>query len=337
MRIIHEKWRLLQSTKKHLPIKVRQLYGFGLSILSGTEIISLRANARLPKLLWNTAKSKAYRLTKNRTLLRALPGLFISLVSIKKGDFVCLDISDFQGFQALLFAKQTRKGRAEPLYFEILCYPVSKGSQNLFIIEAIINFTKLCGIKPILVMDRGFACPAIIRFLEENQYKFVLRVKKCKHFLLQNGRLIKAGDMRRDDQKAKAWDCRLRLIVSDKLKDMQEPWYLATNMEEKTREEIVDIYYHRFEIEEFFRDAKRLLGLEYVKVKKKESLAILLWFALLSNWVLCSLADILKRHCRSIFADLVKAGLSRVRISFELLRIETYRGMEGKYLKKLCG
>jgi hypothetical protein len=38
---------------------------------------------------------------------------------------VAVDFSDFgNGFQVLMFAKQTRKGRALPLYFEILRYPI---------------------------------------------------------------------------------------------------------------------------------------------------------------------------------------------------------------------
>jgi N12 class adenine-specific DNA methylase len=38
---------------------------------------------------------------------------------------VAVDFSDFgNGFQVLMFAEQTRKGRAQPLYFEILRYPI---------------------------------------------------------------------------------------------------------------------------------------------------------------------------------------------------------------------
>jgi hypothetical protein len=43
-------------------------------------------------------------------------------------------------------------------------------------------------------------------------------------------------------------------------------------------------YYHRFEIEEFFRDAKRLLGLEYVNFRKEESFSTALWFVMTGMW-----------------------------------------------------
>ena len=45
------------------------------------------------------------------------------------------------------------------------------------------------------------------------------------------------------------------------------------------------MYYHRFEIEEFFRDAKRLLRLEWVRFRTVRSLTIALWFAILTCWL----------------------------------------------------
>ncbi len=51
------------------------------------------------------------------------------------------------------------------------------------------------------------------------------------------------------------------------------------------REEIIKRYYYRFEIEEFFRDAKRLLGLEYLGFKYARSCSIALWFIILTMWL----------------------------------------------------
>jgi len=53
----------------------------------------------------------------------------------------------------------------------------------------------------------------------------------------------------------------VKLKTSDKAK---EPWYLLTNDLNLTAEQVIDVYYHRFEIEEVFKDAKHLFGLEYV-------------------------------------------------------------------------
>ena len=75
-------------------------------------------------------------------------------------------------------------------------------------------------------------------------------------------------------------------MISDPNGKDEQPWYLITNDLESTREKIIKIYYHRFEIEEFFRDAKRLLGLENLNVKKPLSLEVILWFVILSIWFL---------------------------------------------------
>ena len=48
------------------------------------------------------------------------------------------------------------------------------------------------------------------------------------------------------------------------------------------RQTIVRIYYHRFEIEETFKDLKHVLELNQTRLLKPLSLKILLWFAALS-------------------------------------------------------
>jgi hypothetical protein len=64
-----------------------------------------------------------------------------------------------------------------------------------------------------------------------------------------------------------------------------EPWYLLTNDLGMTAEAVTNIYYHRFEIEEVFKDTKHLFGLEYVQFKLPERLTTVLWFVCLSFWL----------------------------------------------------
>jgi IS4 transposase len=140
------------------------------------------------------------------------------------------------------------------------------------------------------VFDRGFACSDIIKFLDENGFKFIIRVKKIKQFRLGgDDAKFKAKNAPGNDQIVSAYSCNPRLIVSNPDGKNDEPWYLVTNDFENSREAIIDNYYHRFEIEEFFRDAKRLLGMENLNLKKELSLEIILWFVILSVWFLWTL------------------------------------------------
>ena len=118
------------------------------------------------------------------------------------------------------------------------------------------------------------------------------------------------------DARVAVYGASLRLVVSDHKDGMTEPWYLVTNDFLSSRNQIIDIYYHRFEIEEFFRDAKRLLGLEAVFFKTERSLAIVLWFLILGTWCLWRLEmklDAIHERERQ------KMKLSRIRYLFERL------------------
>lgn len=334
MHIIQKKWEFLNSTLDSVPKQATGLYSFGLATLAARPIRSLRSNARLLSLNWHTAKSKAYRLTKNTKLLAFFPALLPEFAPLSEDDAVCLDFSDFGcGLQVLMFAQQTRRGRARPLYFEVLKYPIQKDSPNTFVIQAIEHFVKRVGTKPCLVMDRGFACPSIIRFLEDNQYLFIVRLKGGKHLLARNGRLVAARDMKRKDALVSAYGKNLRLVTSEHAAGAKEPWYLLTNDMAASREALIGRYYHRFEIEEFFRDAKRLLGLEWISCKTGQSLAILLWFVLLGIWCLEHLEALLREHEKDMRETM---ELSSVRYVFERLEAEAFALSEGRFFSQLA-
>lgn len=244
----------------------------------------MRANARLSQFSWHTAKTKACRLAANAKIPKIFPRILMHLKIMNPGDIIAVDFSDFgNGILALMFARQTRKRRAIPLYFET--YIPRKDFQNSFIIQAIKDFAAIVGFKPYLVFDRGFACPSLIRFLEENGFKFIIRVRKIKQFSLIGGKeKFRAKDAAGNDLLTEAYSCNLRLVISDPDGKNNEPWYLVTNDFTNSREAIIDNYYHRFEIEEFFKDANRFLGLEFFNFKKQLTLEIILWFVILSTW-----------------------------------------------------
>lgn len=120
----------------------------------------------------------------------------------------------------------------------------------------------------------------------------------------------------------------LRFVISDKKERARESWYLVTSDTDSTRENIITTYYHRFEIEEFFRDAKRVLGLEFVRFKKATSLAVVLWFLLLGQWFLSSVEEKTEE-----LNERNRMKLSRMRYVFEMMRREWFLATEGQLLK----
>ncbi len=335
MNIVKEKWKFLNSTKKHVSPQVMHLYEFGLETLVARAITSFRSNARLLPLKWNTAKSKVYRLSANLRIPEIFTALLKTFNLVGSDDTVCVDFSDFgNGFQVLMFAKQTGKGRATPLYFEILRYPIQRNSQNLFVIQAVINFTSIVGCKPKLVFDRGFACPTIIHFMAQNGYKFIVRIKKGKSVQYTHSkRKVLALNKRKDDSEVVVYGCKLRLVISDVLPDMEEPWYLITNDFSSSRKKIIDDYYHRFEIEEFFRDAKRLLGLENLNVSKPLSLSVALWFTILGMWFYKCMEEKMSENDRRA-KEVMR--LSSIRYTYEIMQREYVIAAESEYLIE-CG
>lgn len=291
MNILKQKLIFLNSLSFYCFPKIKELFDFGLNSLVFQNIASLRRNARMSNLNWQSAKIKMYRLTKNIKIQKVFILILKNLSIVNQNDILSVDFSDFgNNFQVLMFAKQTGKGRAMPIYFDVIQYPLEKHYQNTFIINAIEELEKILGFKFKLVFDRGFACPSIIKHLSRKNHIFYIRIKKGKSIIVGNKKQI-AKDITRNDLNILCYDLNLRLIISDLKLSMKESWYLITNDFQSTRENVIKIYYHRFEIEEFFRDAKRLLGLEYVNLQKELSLRNILWFVIAGMWFAWSIEN----------------------------------------------
>lgn len=286
MNILKQKLEFFNTTLHHIPKQLTILYHFGFWALTEQRITSIRGNARQLVQNPHTAKTKAWRLLKNRRWKAVIPALLKHLQLVTERSIVCLDFSDFHRWQVLTFAIQTRSGRAVPVYFEIIKYPITENSQNIFIVRAVERFVTFVGCRPKLVMDRGFACPYIIQQLAQRRHLFIVRIKACKQLTKAEKQLLfKARYTSLNDQRVWAYEGRrLRLIVSDKKEGSKERWYLITNDFTSTRDQLMADYYHRFEIEEFFKDAKWLLGLEWVRLFKLNSITTLLWFVALGMW-----------------------------------------------------
>jgi len=288
--IVQHSNKFLQVVKPVFPKKIHKLLEFGFKSLSIQRIISLNSNARSIIVNHHTAESKAYRLTKNLRFVKLFPKLLIKLKLIKDGDIIAIDFSDFHGMQVLMFAKQTRKGRTIPLFFDVIVYPIQKGSQNIFIKNTISEFFKI--VYPLnvkLVFDRGFAIPTLIKYLAKNKVIFYIRIKSIKRMAFKN-KFKKAREFKKGIYFVEAYDSKLSLTVTAKPNNqntnkLEEPWYIISSDLESEKENIQEIYYYRFEIEEFFKDAKRKFGLEDTIFRKINNFKTALWFVILGFWL----------------------------------------------------
>jgi hypothetical protein len=328
MNIVQSTSDFLQLIQPVFQKKVHKLLEFGFKTVSLQRIVSLNSNARSTVVNRHTAESKVFRLTKTNRFLKLFPGLVPHLKLVEEGDCVAIDFSDFGGFMVLQFAKRTDSGRALPLYFEILEKHEARGFQNTFIINAIKNFFEI--IKPVkvsvsLVFDRGFACPSIIEFLAENKHIFYIRIKGCKTVFYKKFKQ-KVQDFIAGMYIVKAYDRELSLTVTpappDRKGKPQQPWYIISNDVWSTAKMITDIYYHRFEIEEFFRDAKRIFGLEYIHFKKVMSLAVILWFVILNFWLQRYLLQALRLENRNNLMKKCKDSFNQSWTHYLLERIK---------------
>ena len=111
--------------------------------------------------------------------------------------------------------------------------------------------------------------------------------------------------------------------------DANRNWYSIANDFKSSRKQIIEQYYHRFEIEEFFRDAKRLLNLEHVRFEKELSLKTALWFAILGIWFFSTLEEKMDENDQKSREIL---HLSFTRYFFEKIYREYILLAEGEYL-----
>lgn len=285
-------------------LKQIHLFKFGLSTISLPSFESLNSNARIWGSVENrsTAESKMYRLLKNETMQTVGATILNSFSWITTQSMVNVDFSTFSAgwmypeFQVLAFGLQTQLGRAVPLFFDIIQYPIkTAGSQNIFIIQAIKKLKSILGFYPQFILDRGFAIPSLIDFFIQEGITFYVRSKSGKTLTILSMREIKdmneldklmpVGKIREKDLMVKVYGKPMRLVISDHDGKNKEPWYILTNDIVSPRKKIIETYYHRFEIEETCKDLKHLKNIEKIKVKSERTFNVVLWFMIIGCWL----------------------------------------------------
>jgi hypothetical protein len=191
----------------------------------------------------------------------------------------------------------------------------------------------------VLVMDRGFPSHALITWLSEQRWNFVLRVSaKWKMTHPRFTGLLREAQERSDLVGATARHFqggmlgRLRKgpdevsganLVTYSGEGCAEPWLLVTSLQRA--DPVVALYRQRMQIEQEFRDLKGPLGLDRLESwHSKERVArFLAWVALYEWW----LAHLWEVHRLAAWGmELVVHGsLSWIRITREWLRLHAYQ------------
>jgi hypothetical protein len=145
-----------------------------------------------------------------------------------------------------------------------------------------------------------------------------------------NGQKTKIEGLKEKDATVGLFGMTLRVIRSPKNRRSPEPWYVLTNDLESSRNKIVRIYYHRFEIEETFKDTKHLFELHQLKFMRPTSLKIVLWLVFLGIALLYAVTKPTKQRADTACNNLKKL-VSWVRQAYEQFQREltSYRGLTG--------
>ncbi len=167
--------------------------------------------------------------------------------------------------------KALRKARAEERQFRSLTGHT---------IDALQDFADRLGFWPRLVFDRGFGNESIVEHLHSAGATFYIRVKAGRYIKF-DGQKLKIQDLKQKDVTIRLYGLTLRVIRSNRDGKNDEPWYILTNDTKRSRTKIVRIYYHRFEIEESFKDLKHILEFRRTRLNKPNSLKVILWLMFL--------------------------------------------------------
>jgi RNase P/RNase MRP subunit p29 len=272
---------------------------FGLKAYSLQPFASATGNARTVIANAHTAARKCERLLANLRLAEQLGIIFDGLNLVRPGSFVNVDHSDMNGLLALVGAVQTRKGRAIPCMVEATYSERLSARDDApprerklraawaearrwqcftgHVIDSLQTIADRLGFWPKLVFDRGFGNESLMTHLAAEGATFYIRLKAGRYVEF-DGQRTTVGTLPDKDARIELFGLKLRVVRSPMSRRCKQPWYILTNDLISSRTKIVRIYYHRFEIEEDFKDIKHIWELKRTKLNQPNSLKTILWF-----------------------------------------------------------
>ena len=290
--------RIQKQLVPAVPKRWAHQFRFGLEAYGLRAFTSATGNARMVATKPKTAIRKAERLFSNTKLTDVLGTVFDSLALVRQGSYVNVDHSDMNGLMALVGALQTRKGRAVPVMVEATYSDRLSAREDApprrkllrqartearlwqsftgHVIDSLQDFHDRLGFWPKLVFDRGFGNESLVTHLQAEGAIFYIRLKAGR-FVEFDGQKTEVKQLKDSDAVVQLFGLKLRVVRSPKSRRAKEPWYILTNDQTSSRNKVVKIYYHRFEIEETFRDIKHIWGLKRTRLNKPNSLKLILW------------------------------------------------------------
>lgn len=291
----------------HIPKKLHPRFFTGVEALSTKGLSSLNANGRsLSENRWTGEVRIRRTVTETRfpsLLMRTILKEFLP----PRGRLqLSLDHSTFGTFTIAVFALSAGRGRALPVWCVVtrtgkghpLLKPLLRGFKLLLEQLSYQQRKRL-----VVVMDRWFAIPELLGYLDSEQIGFVVRLKAGTPLgapWVEPHKTTTAGEVSLPDAPAAYHGRDWRLVRSDIRSEMKqdEPWFLLTNIpaHKATRQQILRIYSKRFEIEEHFKDIKWIEGYEWHRMKKLDTARTVFMFVFLGWWLLLKALGTNKNH-----------------------------------------
>lgn len=217
---------------------------------------------------------------------------------------VAMDWTDYgkDGHCTISLALATHKGRAQPLMWKTIRKSDLKGRQHYYEDVLLTEFRQYVPnhVRVIITADRGFADQKFFSFLDKLQFEYVIRIKastkvgrdpnemrSASRWLKADGRIFSIKDPYITTDFAP-----VSRFVSVKKKDMKEPWFVVSSLQNFSGVQLIKAYARRFTIEEMFRDDKDRrfgMGLSHTRIRSIHRRDRILFLAALARDLLSSL------------------------------------------------
>lgn len=281
----------------HIPKKLHPRLLTGVEALSTKALRSLNANGRSLTANRSTGENRIRRMVSESRFPLLLLRIIIKEFLPTRGTIrVSLDHSTFGDFTLAVFAISAGKGRALPIW----CGVTRTGKGHALLKPLVREFQTLVDQlsyqqrkRVIFVMDRWFAIPDLLTWIDGHDLKFVVRLKaNCPLEVPWEspGVTIPAGEISQTDVPVVYAGHGWRFIRSDYRPGMkgEEPWMLLTSipLHKFTRQQIIRIYAKRFEIEEHFKDIKWIQAYEWHQIRTAKVVRTVFMFVFLGWWLL---------------------------------------------------